>query len=114
MRHPDKLQPKAKTHVVTRQGAATWQVISGYTGESYTVTQAPEGGYICSCPWAKYRPVDDPRTGCTHVIAVIAREQAEQARTVRAWADPTQAARQHRHQVDIGDGLILTTRKAGS
>lgn len=113
MRHPATLRTKARTHTVTRQGAATWQVESGLTGNLYIATALPQGGWGCTCDWAKYRPVDDPRAGCSHVLAVIAFDQATQARTVQAYTDPTQAARQHRRIIDPGDGLILTTRKAG-
>lgn len=113
MRHPATLRSKARTHQVTREGAATWRVVSGATGNNYTVTALPDGGYACSCPWAEYRPVNDPRTGCSHVLSVVAFDQATQARTVQAYTDPTQAARMHRHIVQVGDGLILCTRKAG-
>ena len=112
MRHPATLRTKSKTHQVHREGAATWRVISGTTGNEYTVQALPTGGWGCTCDWAKYRPVDDPRTGCSHTLAVIAYEQATQARTVQAYADREQARRQHRHIIDPGDGILICTRKA--
>jgi predicted nucleic acid-binding Zn finger protein len=111
MRHPDTLTRKGKTHTVTQIDSRNWTVISGLTGNEYTVTTL-DNGASCSCDWAKYRPAENNgRCGCSHVLAVIAHIEADKARTVKAFTSWEPVTRSHRQVLDIGDGLLLTTRK---
>ncbi len=113
MRHPSTLRSKSKSHVVTRE-AYGWTVTSGTSGTSYDVWRSGANDFfMCSCDWAKYRPADGGGAcGCSHVIAVVAFEAAEIDRSTQVYNDPDAANRQHRHIINIGDGLIMTTRKA--
>jgi hypothetical protein len=52
------------------------------------------------------------RSACSHSQAVF--EYRENGRRTSAWSNETDAARQHRPVKDIGDGVILTSRKATS
>lgn len=112
MRHTADLKSKSKSHEVTQNTAESFSVKSGNTGSFYTVTIL-DGGASCTCDWAKYRPAENKgRCGCSHVLSVMAFIEAERGRTISAFETTEQAARQHRPTIDIGDGLILTTRKA--
>lgn len=112
-RHPDTLKAKSKTHTVTRAGAG-FDVTSGHTGTVYHVQEIRQHVYTCTCDWAKYRPQENNGAcGCSHVLAVVAFLQAELERSTQVYNDPERARRQHRQILDIGDGLTLTTRKAG-
>ena len=112
MRHTADLKSKSKSHEVTKSGPTSFTVKSGSTGSLYTVALL-DGGASCTCDWAKYRPADNNgRCGCSHVLSVMAFIEAERGRTISAFETLEQAERQHRPTVDIGDGLILTTRKA--
>lgn len=118
-----KVAKKSKTHKVTPLTTLTYQVTSGTSGKSYVVqghTNENRLGrntyvtYTCSCPWGKFRSrKDSARSGCSHVQAVVAHLELERnERTTSAWGDTESAERQHRPQVNLGDGVILTTRKA--
>lgn len=113
MRHPDTLKAKSKTHTVTQTNPSSYDVTSGHTGNVYHVTTFQDGpGASCSCDWMKYRPVDNSgRCGCSHVLAVLAYIEAGNGRTIQARTGWAEVDRQHRQVKDIGDGLILTTRK---
>jgi len=81
----------------------------------YFVALSPNhAGATCSCPWGQYRPMDDARSGCSHAQAVIAHLEAERERTTAAWSDEQQAARQHRPIINLGDGVVVTSRKNGT
>lgn len=115
---------KAKSHAVEQADAVgnDWNVISGTSGETYTVHVSREehygsitvAGARCSCNWGIYRrSTDGFRSACSHVQAVYAHlAQAEDGRTTSAWGSLADARRQHRPMVAIGDGVILTTRAA--
>ncbi len=108
------IQSKSKTHTVKHLSGCAFEVTSGASGSVYHVTLDGNGGGHCTCDWAKYRPASGGfRSGCSHVVAVYAFLAEQEERTVSAWADPQQADRQHRPTLDIGDGVTLTTRKAG-
>lgn len=112
MRHTDTLTHKSKTHTVNQTGAKSYTVTSGHTGNEYFVTIL-DNGASCSCDWAKYRPAENNgRCGCSHVLAVFATIEADKARTVKAFTSWEPVQRSHRKVLDIGDGLLLTTRKA--
>ena len=101
------LQSKSKTHQVVQTGPQTFEVASGTSGSRYFVNLLNTGGMTCNCKWGQYRTGNDPRSGCSHVQAAYA---FHTGRKVSAWANPIQAARQHRPTVAIGDGVLLTTR----
>jgi len=111
------VQKKSRTHTVTQVGVSTYRVTSGHSGNAYTVRlqdQVRDGamtytGATCTCKWSAYRPASDPRSGCSHVMAVF--DYVDEQRTVSAWQSTEQAKRQHRPVSYIGDGVILTSRK---
>jgi hypothetical protein len=114
---------KSKTHDVVEVSPFTYQVTSGSSGQTYTVkvqdnTQAGAidfTGAVCDCRWGQYRPNSDPRSGCSHAQAVFAYiEKIETGKTTSAHASFDDAARQHRHMLAIGNGVILTTRAVGT
>lgn len=118
-----KVAKKSKTHKVTRLTSLTYQVKSGSSGKSYVVqghTNENKLGrstyvtYTCSCPWGKYRSNKDAgRSGCSHVQAVVAHLEMERSRrTTSAWGNTLDAERQRRPQINLGDGVIVTTRVA--
>lgn len=111
-RHPSTLSQKSKSHQVTRLGEDAYQVISGASGKAYFVTLLDNGGATCTCDWSAKRH-NVLNCGCSHTIAVFAEIEASKARKIAVHADPDQARKQHRHLLQIGDGLILSTRKAG-
>ena len=71
-----------------------------------------QGLHIVEVP-VRYRPRSGGnRSGCSHVVAAY--DYLEHERTVSAWTDEDQAKRQHRPTLAIGDGVTLTSRKAGT
>ncbi|MHC4088684.1 MAG: hypothetical protein ACYSVY_00120 [Planctomycetota bacterium] len=121
--HAKSVFDKSKTHTVKQLDAVgnTWQVTSGESGKHYVVRVQREkklgrttyAGARCSCPWGQYRPSRTSfRSGCSHTQAVYdCLIDQEQGRSTSAWSDPTDADRQHRPVVSLGDGVWLTTRK---
>ena len=111
------LQSKSRTHDVRQVGLNTYRVISGYSGNVYTVRvqdQVKDGavtytGCVCDCPWGQYRPSRDGRSGCSHAMAVF--DHLDKQRTVSAWSTVSDAKRQRRPIQVVGDGVILTSRK---
>jgi hypothetical protein len=105
------IQTKSRAHTVEPTGPQSYTVVSGASGNTYRIWVGPENRATCSCSWGQYR-----RTGagsaCSHVIAVQQFIAAQQGRRVSAWADAESAKRQKRSMLDIGDGVILTTRAA--
>jgi hypothetical protein len=110
-RNAKAMQTKSKTHEVTHLTGDTYTVKSGSSKNEYKVTVSGQGA-TCSCEWSKYRPANDRRSGCSHVISVINYIEAGRGRKVSAWASEDDARRQRRPQVNIGDGILLTSRKA--
>ena len=104
------IQGKSKTHEVTAHGNGIFKVTSGNSSETYTVAMT-ERGATCTCSWAKYRGWIDPRSGCSHVITAFRESFKPRERAVSMWTNQEDADRQHRSQIDIGDGVIVTTRK---
>lgn len=108
------VQSKSRTHTVKDLGGDAYEVTSGETGKVYQVHTAGNGG-TCTCDWAKYRPTSGGGlSGCSHIVAVLNFIAGSADRRVMAWATPEDAKRQHRPMLDIGDGVVLTTRKAGA
>jgi hypothetical protein len=116
IRHTDKLVEKSKTHSATPADKSGWRwnVISGGSGEQYTVwLSGSKNAFMCSCDWAKYRPADGGgHCGCSHVIKVISDLAALEGRTIKVYDDSAAdtVVRHHRKTMNIGDGLIITTR----
>ena len=104
------INKKSKSHTVTPIDGG-YLVTSGTSGEQYRVTLVPAGGAVCNCEWGRYRKWSDPRSACSHVQAVMAYEQAQGGRKVSAWGSETDAKRQHRPMLHIGDGVFLTARR---
>lgn len=114
MRSPKVLQAKSKTHQVIPLDHNTFNVKSGNSGNSYQVRLYPniEGG-VCNCKWGEYRRYADfYRSGCSHVQAVYRHLEGLAGRNISTWNDMNQVAKQHRPVINIGDGVLLTTRKA--
>lgn len=112
IKNPKAIQSKSRTHQVARRSDGVYDVTSGASGQTYTVCLLPHGGAACTCDWSKYRPASNQgQSGCSHVVAVFDHLAAEAGRSASAWGSPEQAARQHRPAFDIGDGVILTTRR---
>ena len=104
------IQGKSKIHEVETLGNGIFKVTSGASDETYTVAIV-EYGATCTCPWGQYRRWANPQSGCSHVIAAYRTSIAGQGRSISMWTSPEDAARQHRNQFGIGDGVIITTRK---
>lgn len=113
--HAKDVCKKAKQHEVSWTGPFTYQVTSATSNRIYWVALSPNRtGGTCSCAWGKYRPWDDLRSACSHVQAVIEFVEEQNARGISAWNDQEQAARQHRPIINLGDGVVVTSRKEGS
>ena len=111
--HPKRIQKKSRHHK-TRQMSANWyKVTSADSGLVYDVNLGLNGG-TCTCRWGRHRPEDDHRSGCTHVIAAINHRASQQGRRISVWSKAADAHRQHRPMINIGDGVILTSRVATS
>jgi len=112
-RHPKALQSKSKEHAVEDLGNGIYSVTSGTSGKAYRVNVFGNGnqGAGCSCDWAKYRPDSNKgQCGCSHVIAVM--KFREDGRRLAVWASMDDAKRQHAHIINLGDGLMLTSKAA--
>jgi hypothetical protein len=105
---------KASTHQVTQTSPLTYRVVSGTSGKPYYVALSPNhSGATCSCDWGQYRPYMDPRSGCSHTQSVVRFIEESRDRSTAAWNDQDQAARQHRPIINLGDGVVITSRKEG-
>lgn len=107
------VQSKSRTHQVRQVAPSAYEVTSGASGTRYEVTLTPAGGATCTCTWGHYRPKSGGfRSGCSHAIAVF--DYIAEQRRVSAWTNEEDAKRQHRPTLNIGDGVILTSRKVGA
>lgn len=111
--NPKTIHKKAKLHTVTPLDHDTFRVTSGASGQSYLVRlQAGLEGGTCDCRWGQYRRYRDSyRSGCSHVQAVYRHLESQRNRAPSAWTSREDARRQHRPIFDIGDGVLLTSRK---
>lgn len=108
-----QVQSKSRSHEVKQVAGNTYQVTSGHSGDTYKVQIFSDMSGTCTCKWGQYRKHSNCyRSGCSHVVAVFDWIEQGQGRTVSAWTSEDQAKRQHRPMVNIGDGVILTSRKA--
>lgn len=112
IRNAKTIQRKSRSHQVKQTGPHTYTVTSGTSGNVYHVYVDDESRTAdCTCSWGQYRRCG-AGSGCSHVIAVHEYLAECAGRRVSAWADEAAASRQHRPAFGIGDGVILTTRKA--
>lgn len=106
-----QIQRKSRVHSVEPLYGDTYRVKSGASGNLYVV-RVTDSGATCSCPWGQVRPAaTGHRSGCSHVAAVYEYRAAEEGRRVSLWSNEESARRQHRPATEIGDGVILTSRK---
>ncbi len=109
-RQAKQIQQKSRQYQVKRITPNSYRVSSPDNGRAYIVNLGLNGG-TCTCPWGQYRPDDDRRSGCSHVLAAINYRAEQKGRRVSAWTSMKAAQRQHRPVLPIGDGLILTSRR---
>jgi hypothetical protein len=113
---PKAIQTKSRGHTVTQVAGNTFQVTSGTSGETYKVqVYYQDQSGTCTCKWGQYRKHSNCyRSGCSHVVAVFDYLESPAGRRVSVWTDEEQARKQHRPMIDIGDGVILTSRKVAA
>jgi hypothetical protein len=103
------IQKKSRDYVV-RQIRPNWFKVSGGPENSeYDVNLGLNGG-TCTCVWGRFRPAQDHRSGCSHVIAALNYRARLHGRRISVWASEADARRQHRPMLKIGDGVILTIK----
>jgi len=112
IRNAKTIQRKSRRHRVNQTGPHTYTVTSGTSGNVYHVYVDDDSRVAdCTCSWGQYRRCG-AGSGCSHVVAVHEYRAECEGRRVSVWADANQASRQHRPAFSIGDGVILTTRRA--
>jgi len=111
IRNYKEVASKGKSHTVTLIAPLTYEVESGHSGNLYQV-ELVQNGATCTCDWGTYRGRHDHRSACSHVQAVYRYIEEQNERIPSAWGTEEQARRQHRPIRDIGDGVLLTTRRA--
>jgi hypothetical protein len=109
-RKAKQIQQKSRQYEVKRLTPNSYRVSDPDSGRAYIVNLGLNGG-TCSCPWGQYRPDDDRRSGCSHVVAAMNYRAEKKGRRISAWTSINAARRQHRPILPIGDGLILTSRR---
>lgn len=107
--HAKQTQKKSRRHTIRQIGPNWYKVVDGDSSREYDVNLGLNGG-TCTCEWGRHRPEHDHRSGCSHVIAAINYRAIQHGRRVSVWASERAAQRQHRPIVEIGDGLIITSR----
>lgn len=119
--NPKKIHAKADKHRVIYihnqcGNFDIFQVVSSSSGNDYLVRVydgiSDQVGAECGCKWGYYRGRMDKRSACSHAQAVFDAIEESKARRTSAWGSLEDAFRQHRPTLDIGDGVILTSRKA--
>ena len=112
-RHTKTLSSKSKTQTVGEIASGLFEVVSGSSGNAYRVTfgdhgQAPK----CTCDWGCFRKRGQA-AACSHTLSVYAHMAAQEAASVSAWANESDAKRQHKHIIrDLAsDGVLLTERR---
>jgi hypothetical protein len=107
--HAKEIQRKSREHIVRQIRPNWYKVTSHTTNQIYDVSLGLNGG-ICTCEWGRQRPDEDRRSACSHVVAALNYRAARKGRRISAWGNETEARRQHRPMLAIGDGVILTSR----
>jgi len=118
-----EVQAKSRRHKVwfvwedPVTGLRQYGVRSGDSDRVYTirVTEAEET-FTCTCEWGGFKTWSDPRTACSHSLAVDNfRQKEEKGReSSSAWATLEDALRQHRPKREVGDNTWLTSRAEGT
>lgn len=112
---PKTIQNKSRSHDVKQVAGNTFEVTSGASGETYKVQVFNNESGTCTCKWGQYRKhVNCYRSGCSHVVAVFDYLESAAGRRVSCWTDEQQARKQHKPMIEIGDGMILTSRKVAA
>lgn len=111
IRNAKRVQSKAKKNEVHPLGSNRYQVVSATSGNVYNVRIHGDAA-TCDCSWGTYRPAHDQRSGCSHVVAVYQFIAGENGRKVSVWSNESDADRQHRPMLNIGNGVVLTSRAA--
>ena len=111
MRNTQTLTSKAHTHTVKQIGPTVYEVTSGASGNTYSV-RIMDGKAQCCCKWGFTGNGIPQRKecGCSHTIAVFAFIEEQKGRTVSAFQTIEEAKRQHRPVIEMGDGIVLTSR----
>lgn len=107
-RYGKSLTRKSRTHqVFTTELPGAFDVVSGSSGETYTVRELSDGRFWCACDWHYWHPAGE----CSHVIAV--RQWLAQAgnRAIHAYSSLEDARQAHRKVEDRNDGLVIASRK---
>ncbi|MDH3674940.1 MAG: SWIM zinc finger family protein [Anaerolineae bacterium] len=107
--HVKEIQKRSRRHGVQQLGPNWFKVRDSESHRLYDVNVGLNGG-TCTCSWGRYRPPNDHRSGCTHVIAALNYRAMRHSRRVSVWSNEQDARRQHRPILSIGDGLLVTTR----
>lgn len=107
--HAKQIQKKSHIHKIRQVGPNWFKVTAGVSQREYDVNLGLNGG-TCTCAWGRYRPANDHRSGCSHVIAALNYRARLHGLQLSVWANEQDARRQHRPMLKIGDGLILTSR----
>jgi len=108
------LRKKAQTHSVTRTAYATWDVVSGGSGKTYSVAyDTVRREFYCGCDWTSYGG-----GGCSHVMAVIMWADAERERKAYFQNSEESAKRQRRPRKVLAEGYdgkqVWVTSRANS
>ena len=104
-----QIQRKSRGLAIRKVRPNWFKVFDVESGRTYDVNLGLNGG-TCSCAWGSHRPQADHRSGCSHVIAAMNYRALQHGRKVSVWTNEKEARRQHRRMLNIGDGLILTSR----
>lgn len=106
------IESKSRTHEITEvYPERLYTVKSSRAGDVYDIELSADGGARCSCPWGKYRPANDKRSSCSHVVAVKNYIEESKGRKLYAYASAETAERQRRPLVESADGVWMVSRK---
>lgn len=109
MRHASELATKARKHDVMEHGKDVWLVTSS-SGNLYTVTSNESGAYRCNCRWGAPLGKQRLASGCSHALAVAMYEAGKAERKAVVHGTLSDAKRQHRRRVELGQELCVTLR----
>lgn len=108
-RHVKKIQRKAAQCEVYASRDPCKFLVHSPSGEHYTITALASGGFHCTCKWAEIRRSE--LRPCAHASAVDNWLADAAGRKLSLWAEPEDAARQHRPVERVGLGMWSTSRK---
>ena len=111
-RNAKSLQVKSRSHEVIPQGDSTFCVISGSSGDSYTVFLRADGDHRCVAHNRDKLCFNEHTKGqhaCSHILA--AADFVEVGHSLSFWSNEDDARRQHRPMCEISPGLIATIRR---